>query len=302
MTTANASAETKWREEQFFEEATKCGKENDVGAKQCLSRHPAWKGVIMWPQLRLDSWGRVAFDENVELHERRDQSLLTETGEKSLLNCVVAKNPSSSCRPTTPAARALPASSGARPAASTSSSSCPTPRDSSRLSTSTTRGSTRRTALRAPGEERTFNRTLHTADQINILATIWPCKPTDASTLAKVGIEQTHLAPDNNDRSKFIMHSPPLVGKTDEVDLTITSPDAWTDRELRGVAAGRGNYQATVRSEREVDPKEAGIMEMASPIRKLESSSVRITDGHGSAKLSDIPQKAHQAARAADAE
>jgi len=43
-------------------------------------------------------------------------------------------------------------------------------------------------------------------------------------------------------------------------------------------------------------------MEMASPIRKLESSSVRITDGHGSAKLSDIPQKAHQAARAADAE
>jgi len=152
MTTANASAETKWREEQFFEEATKCGKENDVGAKQCLSRHPAWKGVIMWPQLRLDSWGRVAFDENVELHERRDQSLLTETGEKSLLNCVVAKNPSSSCRPTTPAARALPASSGARPAASTSSSSCPTPRDSSRLSTSTTRGSTRRTALRAPGE------------------------------------------------------------------------------------------------------------------------------------------------------
>jgi len=133
------------------------------------------------------------------------------------------------------------------------------------------------------------NRTLNTADQLKILVTIWPfwCNPTDRiNAFSKVGIEQTHLAPDNVDRSKFIMHSPPPVGKTDEVDLTITSPALIEKDTAEYFKAKLERAEAIIKlqSEREVDPKEAGILEVTYPIRKVESSRVRITIEKGTAE------------------
>jgi len=45
---AKASADKKRHKQQIFGEAIAYCKENEVGAKKCLSRHPEWKDVISW--------------------------------------------------------------------------------------------------------------------------------------------------------------------------------------------------------------------------------------------------------------
>ena len=130
--------------------------------------------------------------------------------------------------------------------------------------------------------------------------------PTDRiNSFCKVGINQDGLAPENVDRSKFVMAPPPSVRKTKKITTVVESPAGVEKGSLeyyqKKFEAAQGIIEE--QAQRAVDPKEAGILVVREPEVNRNMSRMRIIDGHGSVVLSDLlgKRKAQEAAREKEA-
>ena len=111
------------------------------------------------------------------------------------------------------------------------------------------------------------------------------------NSFRKVGIEQHGLNPDNIDRSKFVMAPPPSVSKKRKIDTVIKSPEGVEKDTPEYFQAKLREAEKIIKlqSEREVDPKEAGILTVEQRQNTTKNMSrVRITDGHGSVTMSNL--------------
>mmetsp|Transcript_9553 Transcript_9553/g.31196 ORF Transcript_9553/g.31196 Transcript_9553/m.31196 type:complete len:268 (+) Transcript_9553:435-1238(+) len=143
----------------------------------------------------------------------------------------------------------------------------------------------------------TVGRALTTADQLRILGNIWAfwsCPTDRINSFRKVGITEHGLNPDNIDRSKFVMVPPPSVSKKRRIETVVESPEGV---EKGSAAYWKAKYEDAkgiikLQSEREVDPKEAGILPVVQRQNTTKNMSrIRITDGHGSATMSNLLQQ-----------
>ena len=148
---------------------------------------------------------------------------------------------------------------------------------------------------------------LHIGDFIAIFARMWPYwrSPSDrVNASRKVGITANGIDKSLINREKFAagqMTEPPPVGDTKTDEFLIDSPEGVRKGSLAyyKYKAERAAAIIALQKNREVGPAESGMLVPQVKQPKKNMSRFRISEGHGSQKLSKMLEKrrAHTAAR-----
>jgi hypothetical protein len=142
---------------------------------------------------------------------------------------------------------------------------------------------------------------LKTSDFVRIVMDMWPYWSTPSDRRAafrKVGILQDRLDSKQINRSKFAatFPEPPPVG---DVDSFKTRPDEPVGVKKGSAAYWKAMYDGAcviidAQLERQVGPKESGVLVPKKKQDVKQPSRARIIDGHGSATLSGLLEKVQE--------